>query len=153
MPRRRRGCRQRRMKHWRRVYCINSFQRRRTPSTSNQGTTTSYRGSNSRCARREMIPNKFKPFGFAPTKWRSPLITTIASRELASNIRKPFSLTRSASCSLRYLSATLFPSVETYSVLDEIYVHSFQGDKKFRSENTTHVWTLDDSFSSKRTNR
>ena len=54
-------------------------------------------------------PNKCKAFGFAATNWRSAFVTTIASRELAINSRKSFSLARRASCSLRVFSRTFFP--------------------------------------------
>jgi len=54
-------------------------------------------------------PNKSRAFGFAATKRRSTFVTTIASRERASNFRKSFSLVRSTSRNLRGLSATLLP--------------------------------------------
>jgi len=56
-------------------------------------------------------PNKSRAFGFAATKRRSTLVTTIASRELASNFRKSFSFVRSTSRNLRGRSATLLPSL------------------------------------------
>ena len=54
-------------------------------------------------------PNKCKAFGFAATNRRSTFVTTIASRELAINSRKSFSLARRASCSLRVFSRAFFP--------------------------------------------
>ena len=54
-------------------------------------------------------PNSCKAFGFAATNRRSTFVTTIASRELASNFRKSFSLARRASCSLRVFSIAFFP--------------------------------------------
>ena len=56
-------------------------------------------------------PNKSKAFGFAATKRWSTSVTTTASRALASNFRKSFSLVRSALRSLRGLSTTRRPSL------------------------------------------
>ena len=54
-------------------------------------------------------PNKCKAFGFAATNRRSTFVTTIASREVASNSRKSFSLARRVSWSLRVFSTAFFP--------------------------------------------
>jgi hypothetical protein len=56
-------------------------------------------------------PNKSRPCGFAATKRQLTSVTTIGSRELTNKVRKSFSLARSASCSLRGLSATVLPSL------------------------------------------
>ena len=55
-------------------------------------------------------PNKSSAFGFAAIKRRSTFVTTIASDELASNLRKSCSLERNASRNLRGLSAALLAS-------------------------------------------
>jgi hypothetical protein len=56
-------------------------------------------------------PNKSLPFGFAATKRQLRSVTTIGSREPTSKSPKSFSLARSASCSLRGLSAAVHPSL------------------------------------------
>jgi hypothetical protein len=56
-------------------------------------------------------PNKSKAFRFAATKRWSTSVTTTASRALASNFRKSFSLVRSALRSLRGLSTARRPSL------------------------------------------
>jgi len=56
-------------------------------------------------------PNKSRAFGFAATKRQLTFVTTIASRELASNFRKSFSLARSTSRNLRGLPVTPLPSL------------------------------------------